>query len=199
VHGSDVLPDARPYLVTELCEGSLADRIAARGRLDPHEVTAVGLVVGRALLHAHDAGVRHGDLTPEGVLLRDGAMPVLAGFELAVLRLPGRERAHAGACGAGDRARRRGRGRARTSTVSVRSCSPRSPHGAVRLAGRAGKDRLARILLDEPPSPGRRGSRPGGSPATRGATDVAPSPPPRRRRTQIPANRCLEKAPLTPT
>ena len=43
------------------------------------------LVVGRALLHAHDAGVRHGDLTPEGVLLRDGAVPVLAGFELAVL------------------------------------------------------------------------------------------------------------------
>ena len=85
VHGADVLPDARPYLVTELCEGSLADRIAARGRLDPHEVTAVGLVVGRALLHAHDAGVRHGDLTPEGVLLRDGAVPVLAGFELAVL------------------------------------------------------------------------------------------------------------------
>ena len=85
VHGADVLPDARPYLVTELCEGSLADRIAARGRLDPHEVTAVGLVVGRALLHAHDAGVRHGDLTPECVLLRDGAVPVLAGFELAVL------------------------------------------------------------------------------------------------------------------
>jgi hypothetical protein len=28
VHGADVLPDARPYLVTELCEGSLADRIA---------------------------------------------------------------------------------------------------------------------------------------------------------------------------
>src|SRR6185369_10011914 len=84
VHGAAVLPDGRPYLVTELCEASLADRIAARGRLDPHEVTAVGLVVGRALLHAHDAGVRHGDLTPEGVLLRDGAVPVLAGFEPGV-------------------------------------------------------------------------------------------------------------------
>ena len=86
MHAADVRPDARPYLVTELCEGSLADRIAARGRLDPHEVTAVGLVVGRALLHAHDARVRHGDLTPESVLFRDGAVPVLADFEPAVLR-----------------------------------------------------------------------------------------------------------------
>ena len=34
VHGADVLPDARPYLVTELCEGSLADRIAARERFE---------------------------------------------------------------------------------------------------------------------------------------------------------------------
>ncbi len=155
VHGADVLPDARPYLVTELCEGSLADRIAARGRLDPHEVTAVGLVVGRALLHAHDAGVRHGDLTPEGVLLRDGAVPVLAGFELAVLcdyRDAGEPTpAHA----APETVRADGAVDERTDVYGLGSILFTALAGTAPFPTRRGEqeqDRLARILLDEPPA-----------------------------------------------
>ena len=156
MHGADVLPDARPYLVTELCEGSLADRIAARGRLDPHEVTAVGLVVGRALLHAHDAGVRHGDLTPESVLLRDGAVPVLAGFELAVLcdyRDAGEPTpAHA----APETVRADGAVDERTDVYGLGSILFTALAGAAPFPTRRGEqeqDRLARILLDEPPAP----------------------------------------------
>src|SRR5689334_11429752 len=155
VHGADVLPDARPFLVTELCEGSLADRISARGRLDPHEVTAVGLVVGRALLHAHDAGVRHGDLTPEGVLLRDGAEPVLAGFELAVLcdyRDVGEPTpAHA----APETVRADGAVDERTDVYGLGSILFTALAGAAPFPTRRGEqeqDRLARILLDEPPA-----------------------------------------------
>jgi serine/threonine protein kinase len=155
VHGADVLPDARPYLVTELCGGSLADRIAARGRLDPHEVTAVGLVVGRALLHAHDAGVRHGDLTPEGVLLRDGAVPVLAGFELAVLcdyRDAGEPTpAHA----APETVRADGAVDERTDVYGLGSILLTALAGTAPFPTRRGEqeqDRLARILLDEPPT-----------------------------------------------
>jgi serine/threonine protein kinase len=154
VHGADVLPDARPYLVSELCEGSLADRIAARGMLDPHEVTAVGLVVGRALLHAHDAGVRHGDLTPEGVLLRDGAVPVLAGFELAVLcdyRDAGEPTpAHA----APETVRADGAVDERTDVYGLGSILFTALAGTAPFPTRRGEqeqDRLARILLDEPP------------------------------------------------
>ena len=156
VHAADVLPDARRYLVTALCEGSLADRIAARGRLDPHEVTAVGLVVGRALLHAHDARVRHGDLMPECVLFRDGAVPVLADFEPAVLRDyrdPGEPTpTHA----APETVRADGAVDERTDVYGL---------GAILYAALAGRspvpvrhgeqerDRLARILLDRPAAP----------------------------------------------
>lgn len=156
VHGADVLPDARPYLVTELCDGSLADRIAARGRLDPHEVSAVGLVVGRALLHAHDAGVRHGDLTPDSVLLRDGAVPVLAGFEPRVLcdyRDAGEPTPpHA----APETVRADGTVDERTDVYGLGSIlftalAGRAPFPARR--GEQEQDRLARILLDEPAAP----------------------------------------------
>jgi eukaryotic-like serine/threonine-protein kinase len=156
VHAADVLPDARPYLVTDLCEGSLADRIAARGRLDPHEVSAVGLVVGRALLHAHDAHVRHGDLTPECVLFRDGAVPVLADFEPAVLRDyrdPGEPTpTHA----APETVRADGAVDGRTDVYGLGAILYTALAGRPPVPARHGeqeRDRLARILLDEPAAP----------------------------------------------
>ena len=156
MHAADVLPDARPYLVTELCEGSLADRIAARGRLDPHEVTAVGLVVGRALLHAHDARVRHGDLMPECVLFRDGAVPVLADFEPAVLRDyrdPGEPTpTHA----APETVRADGAVDERTDVYGLGAILYTALAGRSPVPARHGeqeRDRLARILLDQPAAP----------------------------------------------
>ena len=156
VHAADVLPDARPYLVTELCEGSLADRIAGRGRLDPHEVTAVGLVVGRALLHAHDARVRHGDLMPECVQFRDGAVPVLADFEPAVLRDyrdPGEPTpTHA----APETVRADGAVDERTDVYGLGAILYTALAGRSPVPARHGeqeRDRLARILLDQPTAP----------------------------------------------
>jgi serine/threonine protein kinase len=156
VHAADVLPDARPYLVTELCEGSLANRIAARGRLDPHEVTAVGLVAGRALLHAHDAHVRHGDLTPECVVFRDGAVPVLAEFEPAVLRDyrdPGEPTpTHA----APETVRADGAVDERTDVYGLGAILYTALAGRSPVPARHGeqeRDRLARILLHEPAAP----------------------------------------------
>lgn len=156
VHAADVLPDARPYLVTELCEGSLADRVVARGRLDPHEVAAVGLVVGRALLHAHDAGVQHGDLTPECVLLRDGAVPVLADIEPAVLRDYREPGSPTPMHAAPETVRADGAVDERTDvyglgTVLYTALAGRPPVPA--RHGEQERDRLARILLDEPAAP----------------------------------------------
>jgi serine/threonine protein kinase len=156
VHTADVLPDARPYLVTELCEGSLADRIAARGRLDPHEVAAIGLVVGRALLHAHEAGVWHGDLTPECVLLRDGAVPVLADVEPAVLRDYRDAGEPTPTHAAPETVRADGAVDERTDVYGLGTILYTALAGRAPVPARHGeqeRDRLARILLDEPPAP----------------------------------------------
>jgi serine/threonine protein kinase len=156
VHTADVLPDARPYLVTELCEGSLADRIAARGRLDSHEVTATGLVVGRALLHAHDAGVWHGDLTPACVLLRDGAVPVLADVEPAVLRDYRDAAEPTPTHAAPETVRADGAVDDRTDVYGLGAILYTALAGRAPVPARHGeqeRDRLARILLDEPPAP----------------------------------------------
>ena len=155
-YSGDVLPDARPYLVTELCEGSMADRIADRGRLDPHEVTAVGLVIGRALLHAHDAGVRHGDLTPGSVLLRDGAVPVLADLEPAVLRDYRDAREPTPTHVAPETVRADGAVDERTDVYGLGAILYTALAGSSPVRPRHGeqeRDRLARILLDEPAAP----------------------------------------------
>jgi eukaryotic-like serine/threonine-protein kinase len=83
---ADVLPDGRPYLVTEHCDGSLQQMIDARGPLPPDRVLELGLPIARALLFAHADRVLHGDVTPQNVLLRATGAPVLADFGLAVLR-----------------------------------------------------------------------------------------------------------------
>jgi serine/threonine protein kinase len=85
VYEADVLPDGRPYLVTEHCDGSLHQLVASRGPLSPSQVVDLGLTLARALMLAHSTGVLHGDVTPQNVLLRSTA-PVLADFGLAVLR-----------------------------------------------------------------------------------------------------------------
>ena len=163
VHAADVLPDGRPYLVTELCEGSLADRIAERGRLDPREVAAVGLVIGRALQRAHDGGVRHGDLTPGSVLLRDGAVPVLAGVEPAVLRDYRATDDVTPVHAAPETVRADGAVDDRTDVYGLGSILYAALAGAPPFPTRRGEqehERLARVLLDKPAAPpGRRGSR----------------------------------------
>jgi hypothetical protein len=66
-----------PYLIYELLRGeSLAERLE-RGPLPPAQVVQLSIEVGRALAHAHAAGVVHRDLKPSNVFLADGAGKVL--------------------------------------------------------------------------------------------------------------------------
>ena len=65
--------------------GSLADLIAARGRLDPGEVTSLLVPLARALAHLHERGAVHGDLAPGNVLFADDGRPLLADLGAAVV------------------------------------------------------------------------------------------------------------------
>ncbi len=86
VYDAGVLGDGRPYLISERCDGSLHDLVGMRGPLPQDRVAALGSTIGRALRFAHSAGVLHGDVTPQNLLLRTSGAPVLADFGLAVLR-----------------------------------------------------------------------------------------------------------------
>ncbi|QJY47936.1 serine/threonine-protein kinase [Pseudonocardia broussonetiae] len=86
VYTAEIPRDGQPYLVMELCGGSLLDEIRRRGPLPVDQVTAAGRSVAAALRSAHEAGVLHGDVTPQNVLYRRGGAAVLSDFGLAVAR-----------------------------------------------------------------------------------------------------------------
>ncbi|THA84477.1 serine/threonine-protein kinase [Streptomyces sp. A0592] len=82
----DVVEDGeRPYIVMELVEGgSLADRLARTGPVDPSEAAGIGMALLGALRTAHAAGVLHRDLKPANVLLEaPGDRAVLTDFGIA--------------------------------------------------------------------------------------------------------------------
>jgi serine/threonine protein kinase len=82
VHDGGVLPDARPYLVMELCQ----DRsLAARAPLPPSEVAEIGQRIADVLVAAHDLGLAHGAITPAELLVKPVGTVGLAGFGLATL------------------------------------------------------------------------------------------------------------------
>ncbi|MER5778947.1 protein kinase [Streptomyces sp. NPDC002039] len=79
--------DGRPYIVMELVDGgSLADRLAAAGPLDPAETARTGLALLGALTAAHARGVLHRDVKPANVLMEAGTdRVVLTDFGIAHL------------------------------------------------------------------------------------------------------------------
>ncbi|MFI5689047.1 serine/threonine-protein kinase [Streptomyces sp. NPDC051636] len=82
----DVVEDGqRPYIVMELIDGgSLADRISARGPVDPAEAARIGIDLLSALRTAHAAGVLHRDIKPANVLVESGTeRVVLTDFGIA--------------------------------------------------------------------------------------------------------------------
>ncbi|MGW7435183.1 serine/threonine-protein kinase [Streptomyces sp. NPDC054849] len=82
----DIVEDRElPYIVMELVEGgSLADRLARTGPVDPAEAARIGIALLGALRTAHTAGVLHRDIKPANVLLEaPGGRPVLTDFGIA--------------------------------------------------------------------------------------------------------------------
>ncbi|HYY80000.1 MAG TPA: protein kinase [Actinomycetes bacterium] len=74
----------QPFIVMELVEGeTLAERLAARGRLDWREAFAVGEQLAAALAAAHAHGLVHRDVKPANVLLAAGGRVKLVDFGIA--------------------------------------------------------------------------------------------------------------------
>ena len=76
-----------PCFVTELFDESAAARLAAHAHgLPPEEAVRIVTEAAEGLAHAHAAGVIHGDIKPENILLEAGTgRAVLADFGLAQL------------------------------------------------------------------------------------------------------------------
>ncbi|MGX9888798.1 serine/threonine-protein kinase [Streptomyces sp. NPDC002276] len=62
---------------------SLAQLMADRGPLEPEEVGSIGCQIADALVKSHDAGVVHGDVTPENILVTDEGVARLTDFGIS--------------------------------------------------------------------------------------------------------------------
>jgi hypothetical protein len=79
-------PEGHPVLVTELCRESLAQHLHRSGPLPPAAVVPLAVKVAGALETAHQAGLVHGDVKPENILISAVGEPLLGDFGLAPLQ-----------------------------------------------------------------------------------------------------------------
>jgi serine/threonine protein kinase len=85
VYRSGTTDDGHLYLLMEFAaRGSLAERVAPGRVLGASEAADLGAQLGDALEQAHEAGIVHGDVKPENVLLLPGKRAI-AGFGIAQL------------------------------------------------------------------------------------------------------------------
>src|SRR5262245_30772754 len=76
--------DGTPYIVMEYVEGqTLADLIAAEGRLPPPRAVRLLIDVCDGLEYAHGHGVIHRDIKPSNILVTDSGMAKLSDFGIA--------------------------------------------------------------------------------------------------------------------
>ncbi len=80
--GSD--DDGRPFIAMEFVDGeTLAELLARRGPLPPHEVAELGVQACRALAAAHEASLVHRDVKPQNLILRRDGVLKLSDFGIA--------------------------------------------------------------------------------------------------------------------
>ncbi|WP_169948995.1 serine/threonine-protein kinase [Microbispora sp. H11081] len=93
--------DDTPYVVTELVPSrSLDGVVSGDGPLPPAEAARIARAVLSALIHAHNAGVRHGDVRPANVLIAHDGRVLLTDFGMSI---PAADPAFSNAPEAGDR------------------------------------------------------------------------------------------------
>ncbi|MEZ0230174.1 MAG: serine/threonine-protein kinase [Planctomycetota bacterium] len=83
VHELGRTPEGRPYIVTDLVEGSNLKTVAREAPVDPDRAARIVAALAGAVSALHEKGILHRDLKPENVILRAGDDPVLLDFGLA--------------------------------------------------------------------------------------------------------------------
>ncbi len=81
-----VLPDGRPYMVMERCDGGNLAMVSARGPLLPADAVRIVEAVSSALGAAHAAGVLHRDIKPANILIDAYGTPRLSDFGIAAIQ-----------------------------------------------------------------------------------------------------------------
>ncbi|MFS8101444.1 serine/threonine protein kinase [Lentzea alba] len=84
VHDSGITADGRPFLVMELCKGTLADELTA-GPLKAERVREIGVQLADAVATAHAQGILHRDIKPANVLVDAHGAVKLSDFGLAAI------------------------------------------------------------------------------------------------------------------
>ena len=91
LHRIVALPDGRAAMVLEYAPGgNLGAVVAARGHLEPAEVTTLLVPLAGALRDLHGQGLAHGDLAPGNVLFAADGRPLLS--DLGIARVLGTDR-----------------------------------------------------------------------------------------------------------
>jgi serine/threonine protein kinase len=80
------VPDGRPVLVLELCNGAVSDRLRAGAQLPVQEAVSIAVKVAGALETAHRAAILHRDVKPQNILVTEFGEPALADFGVAMLQ-----------------------------------------------------------------------------------------------------------------
>ena len=86
---SGVLPDGRPYLVMERCDGGSLAQLLELGELSAAQAVSIVTAVSSALGAAHEAGVLHRDIKPGNILIDAYGSPRLSDFGLAAIQREG--------------------------------------------------------------------------------------------------------------